>query len=299
MSQHDDSARVSPTAHYTGFVWARHGLGHPAFATAEGRLMFRASQPAMALSRALGGPTLEGLLLARHRLIDERLQAAIKACSVSQVIEIASGLSPRGWRYARQYGERIRYLEADLPGMAARKRRLLAKVGSTGSDHHRVVDIDAFAASGPASLAGIAATLDPAQGTAVITEGLINYFPQDAVTGLWARIASTLGGFPRGLYLSDLHLAADNRSPLVQAGVRLLSAFVRGRVHLHFDSAKAALQALHAAGFDEARLHCPADLADRYREYRDPAARLVRIVEARTGSRSTPGPGPEKLAGTS
>lgn len=286
MGNIEQSARVSPTAHYTGYVWARHGLGHPAFATAEGRLLFTAIRPALKLSQAFGGPTLEGLLLARHRLIDEQLHAAIKAGTISQVIEIAAGLSPRGWRFAKQYGARIRYLEADLPGMAARKRALLAKVGSHGDDHHRVVDIDAFAESGPMSLAGIAATLDPTQGTAVITEGLINYFPLPAVTGLWARIASTLQGFPQGLYLSDLHLAAENRSPLIRGGVRLLSAFVRGRVHLHFGSTDAALQALHIAGFERELLHRPADFADRYRECRDPAARLVRVVEARTAAKS-------------
>ena len=63
MGNIEQSARVSPTAHYTGYVWARHGLGHPAFATAEGRLLFTAIRPALKLSQAFGGPTLEGLLL--------------------------------------------------------------------------------------------------------------------------------------------------------------------------------------------------------------------------------------------
>lgn len=280
MPEPSRSTNVSPTAHYTGYVWARHGLGHPSFATHEGRLLFTLSQPALALSRAFGGPTLEGLLLARHRVIDHQLQAAIAAGKVTQIIEIAAGLSPRGWRYAKQYGGRIRYIEADLPGMAARKRVLLAAVGSHGSEHHRVVDIDAFATTGPASLPDIAASLDPDQGTAIVTEGLINYFPLPAVAALWSQIAKTLRDFPEGLYLSDLHLAVENRSPLIQAGVRLLSAFVRGRVHLHFGSADEALQALRNAGFDTALLHSPADFASSFRECRDAAARLVRIVEA-------------------
>ena len=274
------STNVSPTAHYTGYVWARHGLGHPSFATPEGRLLFTIGRPALALSRAVGGPTLEGLLLARHRVIDHQLQTAITAGKVTQIIEIAAGLSPRGWRYAKQYGSRIRYIEADLPGMAARKRTLLAAVGSHGSEHHRVADIDAFATTGSASLPGIAATLDPEQGTAIITEGLINYFPLPAVTALWSQIAQTLHDFPQGLYLSDLHLAVENRSPLIQAGVRLLSAFVRGRVHLHFGSTDEAIQALQDVGFDTALLHSPADFATTFRECRDLAARLVRIVEA-------------------
>ena len=275
------AAAVSPTAHYTGAVWARHRLAHPAFATPEGRLMLAAGQPAMRLSKALGGPTLEGLLLARHRIIDETLEAAIAAGQVSQVIEIAAGLSPRGWRFAKRHGHRLTYIEADLPGMAARKRALLARVGVRDSAQHRVVDIDAFATSGPASLAGIAATLDPARGTAVITEGLINYFPLADVTGLWGRIAGTLRGFPQGLYLSDLHVGGENGGPAVRAFVAGLGLFVRGRVHLHFGSAADARRTLLDCGFDRAELPSPAEAAARHRDCRDPAARLVRIIQAR------------------
>jgi len=286
MPEPKHAAAVSPTALYTGAVWARHRLSHPAFATTEGRLMVAAGAPAMRLSRALGGPTLEGLLLARHRVIDEQLHAAIKAGTVSQVIEIAAGLSPRGWRFARQYGERIRYIETDLPAMAARKRVLLARVGCVEGAHHRVADIDAFAVNGAASLAGIADTLDPGSGTAVITEGLINYFPIAAVTDLWQRIATTLSRFPNGLYLSDLHVGGENRNVAVQVFVRLLSAFVRGRVHLHFGAPAEAEAQLARAGFATAALLSPADFADRFRACRDPAARLVRVIRATTTART-------------
>ena len=30
---------ISPTAHYTGYVWARNGLSHPELETLEGRLL--------------------------------------------------------------------------------------------------------------------------------------------------------------------------------------------------------------------------------------------------------------------
>jgi len=285
MPKPSRAAAVSPTALYTGAVWARNGLSHPAFATLEGHLMFQAARPALALARALGGPTLEGLLLSRHRVIDQQLHAAIKAGRVTQVIEIAAGLSPRGWRVVKHYGQRIRYIEADLPGMAARKRALLARLGHHG-DRHRVVDIDAFAEAGPMSLAAIADTLDPTQGTAIITEGLINYFPVDAVTGLWSRMATTLSRFPNGLYLSDLHIGGENRNPAVRAFVQALSVFVRGRVHLHFSSADEAVQAIESAGFSSAKLLRPSDLAKDWPDCRDPAARLVRVIVAHTELRA-------------
>src|SRR6266446_4910289 len=87
---------ISP-AHYTGHVWVRHGLSHPELATLEGRVLFDALAPAMTVSGAIGGPTLERLLLARHRIIDELLASAIDEGRVAQVIEIACGMSPRGW----------------------------------------------------------------------------------------------------------------------------------------------------------------------------------------------------------
>src|SRR5262245_8502192 len=121
------SETITPTAHYTGYVWFANGLSHPAFATKEGRFFYQALRPANAASRAMGGPTLEGMLLARHRVIDHLLERAIAAGRVSQVIEIAAGLSPRGWRFTRDHGDAITYVEADLPDMAARKRAILAE----------------------------------------------------------------------------------------------------------------------------------------------------------------------------
>jgi O-methyltransferase involved in polyketide biosynthesis len=124
-------------------VWARNGLSHPELATTEGRVLFESLQPAMMISRAIGGPTLEAYLLARHRAIDARLERAIEDAGVSQVVEVASGLSPRGSRFATRYGDRLQYIETDLPGMAARKRTALERMGSL-SEHHRVRELDAL-----------------------------------------------------------------------------------------------------------------------------------------------------------
>src|SRR5688572_15605351 len=130
MDRPRGNERISPTAHYTGYVWFANGLSHPAFVSREGRLLYSVLRPANAASRAVGGPTLEGMLLARHRVIDHLLEQEIAAGRITQVVEIAAGLSPRGWRFARRHGDRLRYVEADLPEMAARKRDILARVGT-------------------------------------------------------------------------------------------------------------------------------------------------------------------------
>lgn len=251
---------ITPTAHYTAEVWRRSGLSHPWLATREGRAMFDALHPMMAASGALGGPSLETYLLARHLAIDALLERAIDRDGISQVVEIAAGMSPRGWRFAGRYGEALTYVEADLPPMAARKRRALQRIGSV-SEHHRVVDLDALRDGGPESLAAVAAELDPDRGLVLITEGLLGYLPTDAVVALWSRCAATLRGFADGRYISDLHLGSVT-GPLVRIFRLGLGLFVRGRVHLHFDGAADAEQQLRSCGFDRATVRPAARLAE-------------------------------------
>ena len=266
-----NSAAISPTAHYTGEVWRRNGLSHPALETIEGRVLHGAAQPLLIASRILGGPTLEDFLLARHKLIDRLLDDAIDSGQVGQVIEIAAGMSPRGLRMTERHPGLL-YIEADLPGMAARKRDALAKAGAP----HRVADLDALADAGPQSLAALADGLDASIGTAIVTEGLINYFPREAVDGIWRRIAGALSRFPAGLYVSDLHLGSENDDRPSRAFLAMLSAFVRGRVHMPYEDEQEAVAALRSAGFRDAELHRGTEAHQGRGSHR------VRVVEART-----------------
>lgn len=270
---------VSPTAHYTGHVWVRNGLSHPELATREGQVLFQALEPVNLLSRATGGPTLEAGLLARHRVIDAVLAEAIDHGAVGQVIEVACGMSPRGWRFTERYGAELTYIEADLPAMAARKREALRRMSSL-SDTHRVVELDALRDDGPQSLAAVADTLDPDKGLAILTEGLLTYLDREAVLGLWRRCAQVAEGFPAGLYLADLRLSGD-AGRTERAFYLGLSAFVRGKVHMHFADEDEALAALRTAGFTHARLR-RGDSAPGATG--DPGASLIRVVDARLGA---------------
>ena len=271
---------ISPTAHYTGAVWASNGLSHPAFHSAAGGLMYNAMRLPMAITKALGGTKLEELLLARHRLLDRRLERAIESGEVSQVIEIAAGLSARGWRFSRRYGNRITYVETDLPEMVALKRRALREAGSIGP-HHRVVTLDALQGKGEQSLGAIAATLDRERGLAIVSEGLLSYLERDAVIDLWRRAAGTLSAFRSGVMLSDLHLTGDNDSLVTAIGIRLLSTFVRGQVGFHFADRAEAVAALKGAGFADAVLRSGSEAS------RAPGARSIHVIEAETRSAET------------
>ena len=240
--------------------------------------MYRALRAPNAAAHAVGLPTLEGMLLARHRLIDLRLQQAIDAGEISQIIEVAAGLSPRGWRFRTRCGDQLTYVEADLPGMVDRKRRILAELGGETA-HHHTAEIDALADTGATSIDALCARLDPTRGTAIITEGLINYFDRDHVAGMWRRFSRALGRFPRGLYLSDIILRAGNRGVLTTGFSVLLGAFVRGRVHVDFETPDDVEGELDRASFDGVVLD-PRDFAQELPDLELAGAGRVRIIEA-------------------
>jgi len=269
---------ISPTAHYTGYVWFAHGQSHDAFATRAGRFMYRALRGPNVIAQRAGWPSLEGMLLARHGLIDLRLAHAIEAGEIQQVVEIAAGLSPRGWRFATRYGDRITYIEADLPGMIAHKQHILATLGGETA-HHRTAEVNALTDTGPTSLAAVCATLDPTKGTAIITEGLLSYFERTTVLAMWRRFATVLRRFPRGRYLTDLLLGADHRGAVSTGFSWLLSAFVRGRVHIQFATAAEAEGALASSGLTGTLLD-PRDFSSELANLEIAGAGRVRIVEA-------------------
>jgi O-methyltransferase involved in polyketide biosynthesis len=278
------TGRVSPTAHYTGYVWARNGLSDPELETVEGRVLFETLRLPMTVSAILGRGTLEGYLLARHRAIDAVLERAIDEGRVSQVMEVAAGLSPRGLRFTRRYGDRLTYVEADLPEMVDRKRAALERIGPS-SEHHRVEEVDALRDGGPGSLAELADRLDAGAGLAIITEGLLGYLEKDDVREIWRRFALTLGRFEQGMYISDIHVG-ELQNVQVRAFRVLLSLFVRGRVHLHFGTDEEIVASLKDAGFSSATVRQAAAVRERSggpaAPAHDPGGRLAHILEAST-----------------
>ncbi len=113
---------------------------------------------------------------------------------------------------------------------------------------------------------------------AIVTEGLLGYLAPDAVAGMWRRFAESLGRFPIGRYISDVHMGGA-QTPQVRAFRVALSAFVRGRVYLHFEDAGEAEAALRDAGFAQAEVRRAADVVDGPP---DAGARLAHILEAST-----------------
>lgn len=279
MSSAPDTSRISPTAHYTAYVWHRHGMSTPELATSKGRALFYVLQAANRALAMGGQADLESMLLARHRVIDFLLKEAIDEGRVGQIVEIAAGLSPRGLRMRRRYPD-ITYVEGDLPEMIANKQRL---IGDKLSEGHRLVGINALADTGPGSLDELAETLDTGKGVAVITEGLLPYFDGSTVSDIWRRIHHFMERFSEGLYLSDYYLRGDSlRVVGVRPMSKVLSWFVSGGVHLSLEEESDLYAGLGQSGLSRVNIHMAGDFAQQLQIESPKRSAYVRVIEART-----------------
>lgn len=275
------SAHISPSAHYTGYVWYRHRLAEPAFATGFGRFVHGLLSPIAWGARVGFGLDIEQFLLQRHLQIDAQLTAAIEQGGVCQVVEIACGLSPRGRRFSQRYPQ-LRYLEADLPLMAARKRLLLGGQGWLGS-HHRVRAVDILVEEGSKSLAALFAELDQRKPVVVITEGLVNYFELALIESFWTRLADQLRLFPSATYLTELYpdLREHPRYRQLRWGVGLIGRLTRGNYPLHYRDDQAIEQGFKNCGFREVAVLDPSGTSQALGLAPCNSAGLVRVIEAR------------------
>jgi len=277
-----DTSSISFTAHYTGQVWYRNGLSSEAFHTRQGSLYYSLLSPLEVVGRQIVGTNIRESLLQRHFLIDHLIEQAITREGVTQVLEIACGLSPRGWRFTSRFPQ-LKYVEADLPAMAADKEALLRECGSLG-ERHKVVTCNILV-DGPESLESVVAReFDTGKPLLVITEGLVNYFDLETISGFWQRLHAVLKQFPSGRYLTDNYPLLEDHPfrKLMQFMGNLLAAASRSNVRWHFNSEAKMEAHFRNLGFSSAKAHNPVDYYDTLAIPRTRSVPMVRILDART-----------------
>lgn len=129
-------------------------------------------------------PQIAPQIEARYKLVSQLLREH----SVQQVLEIASGLSPRGLEVTNDSS--IEYVEVDLPQMMSQKRQIVGALGSKSNLHLEVgdaLDLD--------SLRGAAAVFDQTKPLGIIHEGLLRYFSFDEKEIVARNIHSLLEQF--------------------------------------------------------------------------------------------------------
>jgi O-methyltransferase involved in polyketide biosynthesis len=250
--ENERDARISPTAHYTAYVWYRLGLPNSEFfATDEGRRLFwgfrLAGEWIAAVSPRL--PSMMQYLELRHRLID----GALDEIAPDRVVELGAGLSRRGVTWA---GKGVRYIEIDLPHMIREKRRRIDAAGAAVRDlvQDRLVlaPVDVL---GEGFHPFLVSALRGAERPLVVAEGVLAYFSIPERRKIAQDIARALRSTGGGIFLADLRSKQGRRA--VGVAVRALKAGIRiatrGRgVREDFESPDRIRSFFDEAGFDEA-----------------------------------------------
>ncbi len=243
---------ISFTAHYTGYIWYLLGISHADLASSKGKRLATLLHPFESLAEKFVGGSMRSTLKQRHQLINKQLDQLIQQHPYLQIVEIAAGLSPRGWRY-RQNNKDITYIEMDLPDMAAAKRLALKDIDPEA----KVIGVDLF----DAAFAEHILTLDHNKPLVIISEGLVNYFTKEMLQELWQSFSDVLQPFEQGYYLTDLYPEPIKHklAKLIWQSSKLLKVLSKSAFSFHFTSPQEVHNFLQQAGFRTVKVYQPKD----------------------------------------
>ena len=242
---------ISFTAHYTGYIWYQMGISHPVFATKKGKSLAKLAHPIESWAEKYVGGSMRSTLKQRHTMLDHHLHQLIQQHPDLQVLEIACGLSPRGWWFRQHYPE-IYYRELDLPAMAATKQAALQQIESNAEE---VLSIDLFTDA----FASVFEKFDPTRPLVIISEGLINYFEKPLLLQLIKAIAHYGQNFKELHYLTDIYPepTQNKLATVIWNSSRLLKWMSRSAFSFHFKTPIEVENFFHDAGFKQVEVIQP------------------------------------------
>ena len=248
---------ISFTAHYTGYIWYQMGISHPALATSKGKTLAALVHPIESWAEKYVGGSMRTTLKQRHTMLDTHLEQLIQQYPNLQVLEIACGLSPRGWWF-RQHHPDICYRELDLPDMAATKQAALQQIEPHVDD---VLSVDLFTEA----FANVFKVFDPKRPLVIISEGLINYFEKPLLQQLIQAIAIYGRDFKELHYLTDLYPepTQNKLATIIWNSSRLLKLMSRSAFSFHFKTPAEVENFFHEAGFKEVEVLQPKEFFEQ------------------------------------
>lgn len=244
---------ISFTAHYTGYIWFQMGISHAAFATKKGKSLAALLDPIERWAEKYVGGSMRTTLKTRHTLLDEHLTQLIARYSNLQILEIAAGLSPRGWWFRQHYPE-IDYRELDLPAMAEIKQAALQQIDSSQPD---VLSADLFTQDFQQAFA----VFDPTRPLVIISEGLVNYFEKPLLKQLLQSIVEYSDHFSALHYLTDIYPEPikNKLAKVIWSSSKLLKLMSRSAFTFHFQNPAEVQSFFLDAGFDQVQVIQPSE----------------------------------------
>jgi len=248
---------ISFTAHYTGYIWYQMGISHPALATTKGKTLAALVHPIESWAEKYVGGSMRTTLKQRHTMLDTHLEQLIQQYPNLQVLEIACGLSPRGWWF-RQHHPDICYRELDLPDMAATKQAALQQIEQHVDD---VLSVDLFTEA----FANVFKVFDPKRPLVIISEGLINYFEKPLLQQLIQAIAIYGRDFKELHYLTDLYPepTQNKLATIIWNSSRLLKLMSRSAFSFHFKTPAEVENFFLEAGFKQVEVLQPKEFFEQ------------------------------------
>lgn len=281
MTTSTNTSSISFTAHYTGYTWYKNRLAPDYMTTSKGRLLYYAMRPVEFLLKRFMGGTLETYLLQRHLLIDALVEESIAQYQASdiQILELASGLSPRSIRLKTKYPQ-LHYIDADLPNMAHQKRQILT-AQQLLTNSYQVLDCNILEQDTNNSIENVLSHFDTSKPVIVITEGLTLYFEDETIHPVWQRLSKALSAFPQAHYITDNYPNIPTH-PVYKIGKFLtnnLSLVTKSKVTLRFANDNETEQCFQSLGFSKVSTYKPEEHYDNYRLPKSESESIVHIID--------------------
>ncbi|AQV15226.1 class I SAM-dependent methyltransferase [Acinetobacter pittii] len=242
---------ISFTAHYTGYIWYQMGISHEALATTKGKSLAYLVHPIESWAEKYVGGSMRTTLKQRHTMLDHHLEQLIQESPDLQVLEIACGLSPRGWWF-RQHYPSITYRELDLPDMAQIKQNALQQIEKNAPE---ILSVDLFTEAFEQAFE----VFDPNRPLVVISEGLINYFDKNLLKHLIQSIGHYGATFKKFHYLTDLYPEPikNKLASIIWNSSKLLKLMSRSSFSFHFKSPQEVKDFFKDTAFEQVTIEQP------------------------------------------
>lgn len=189
---------VSPTAKIVGYLRGMDktlGLVEAGRFQEEGEALLSEAGIDDPLTRA----SMAVLFQSRYRTIN----AAIASGETPQVVEFASGISPRGLQWSQMSPGTI-YVESDLPQLMIHKAKLIRNTLMQGSHKSRGVlhccTVDVLDRKSVFDCLG---SLNADQSVSVVTEGLLLYFGEQEMRQFLSNMRAVLHEFEDAVWVTD------------------------------------------------------------------------------------------------
>lgn len=258
MKKKIDPVKISPTAHLTSHAWGHLGISNSNY------FVDKKAKIILDTLRLLGFPFfikkendyIYNMLEPRHRLIDYLIFSKFP---YFQIIEFASGLSPRGMTFSEN--PEYLYIESDLPDMLNKKKSIVEDVYNKKGlkkDNHLFLEFNLLEKDNKDKLLSL---IDKSKPLIIITEGLTPYFDKEHLKLIFQNIIEILKE-TGGVYISDIYHKKDVEKNLLSDNLTKIALKILDTTfHLEINDKKEGEEFFYECGFDYIEIMNPFDFS--------------------------------------